>query len=228
MLYTIIIALTFLTAHTTHSMTTEPHSQFTIKSFTGQEAERYIDGIIAIRTNMFKEYPYLYKGTVEIEKEYLQIYFKSSHATILLAFDSDDNVIGFSSSIPLNDEAEEIKAPFIEKQLNCDDYLYIGEGLIYPEYQGKNLVRQAAQIHEEIARSKGYKYLTFMAVNRPENHPCKPDNYRSTDDLFKHFGCTKFDNMNVTLTWDQVDTNEQTTNTLSLWYKELRSINETH
>lgn len=226
MFYIIIVALTFLTAHITHSMTTEPHPQFTIKSFTGQEAERYIDQIAAIRLNMFKEYPYLYNGTVEIEKEYLQIYFKSSHANILLTFDSDDNVIGFSSSIPLSDEAEEIRAPFIEKQLNCDNYLYIGEGLIYPEYQGKNLVRQAAQIHEEIARSKGYKYLTFMAVDRPEDHPCKPDNYRSTDGLFKHFGYTKFDNMNVTLTWNQLDTNQEATNTLSLWHKEIRSSNE--
>jgi hypothetical protein len=207
-------------------MTTKPYSQFTIKSFTGQEAERYVDQIAAIRLNMFKSYPYLYKGTVEHEKEYLQVYFKSPHATILLAFDNQGNVIGMSSSIPLDDEAEEIKAPFIEKQLNCEDYLYIGEGLIDAEYQNKGLVRQAAQIHEEIAHSMGYKYLVFMAVDRPENHPCKPDNYRSTDDLFKHFGYTKFDNMNVTLTWNQVDTNQEVTNTLSLWHKELRSSNE--
>lgn len=226
MLYAIALAL--LTPLICHSMTIKTHPEFTIKVFTGQEAKNYVDEIAAMRINTLKEYPYLYKGAVEIEKEYLQVYFKSPNAIVLLAFDTNNNVIGFSNSIPLIDEAEEIKAPFIEKQLNCDDYLYIGEGLIYPEYQGKGLVRQAAQFHEEIARNKGFKYLVFMAVDRSKNHPCKPDNYKSTDDLFKHFGCTKFDNINVTLTWDQVDTNEQTTNTLSLWYKELRSINETH
>lgn len=192
----------------------------TIQSLTGQEARKYFDDIACIRLTLFSEYPYLYKGKVAYEQEYLETYFKSPHTAILLVFDGDA-VIGFSSAIPLAEESDEMKEPFIKKGLNLNDYLYIGEVMVYPAYQGKGILRKFLEFHETKARKEGYKYTVFMTVERPDNHPYKPDNYKSLDAVWKHFGYELIPSLQVHLAWTQVDTNRETDNTLAFWQKSI-------
>jgi len=45
---------------------------------------------------MFKNFPYLYEGSIEYEKQYLDTYFESSNNIILLIFDKD-KVVGLSN-----------------------------------------------------------------------------------------------------------------------------------
>jgi len=71
-----------------------------LQAFTGEEAKKYTKQIANIRITMFKEFPYLYEGSLEGEEEYLNIYFSSTNSIVLLVLDGD-KVVGFSNSIPL-------------------------------------------------------------------------------------------------------------------------------
>jgi len=210
-----------VTKQSPHNAIISPSTQnITIQVLTGQEAKKYINDIARIRLTLFREYPYLYKGTAAYEEEYLETYFKSPHTVILLVFDGD-KVVGFSNAIPLADESDEMKAPFIQKGLNLNDYLYIGEVMVYPPYRGQGILRKFLEFHEAKARKEGYKYTVFMTVERPENHPCKPDNYEPLDAVWKHFGYKLVPGLQISLAWTQVDTNQETGNTLAIWQKTM-------
>ena len=209
------------TKESSHNNMILPSTQnITIHALTGQEARKYFDDLARIRLTLFSEYPYLYKGNVAYEQEYLETYFKSPHTAILVVFDGDA-VVGFSNAIPLAEESDEMKAPFIRKGLNLNDYLYIGEVMVYPTYQGKGILRKFLEFHETKARKEGYKYTVFMTVERPDDHPCKPDNYKSLDAVWKHFGYELVPGLQVQLAWTQVDTNRETDNMLAIWQKAI-------
>lgn len=223
------LLLTYLTSCSIAATKESPHNNMislstqniTIQALTGQEAKRYFDDIARIRLTLFREYPYLYKGTVTYEEEYLETYFKSPHTAILLVFDGD-KVVGFSNSIPLTEESDEMKAPFIQKGLNLNDYLYIGEVMIYTAYRGQGILRKFFEFHEAKARKEGCKYTVFMTVERPDDHPCKPDKYKSLDTTWRHFGYELIPGLQIQLAWTQVDTNRETDNTLSIWQKTIK------
>jgi len=192
-----------------------------MKVLSGPDAREYFEDIAQIRISLFSEYPYLYEGTIEHEKEYLETYFKSSCALILLVFDGQ-KIVGFSNSIALSEESEEMKTPFIEHKLNLSEYLYIGEVMIYKPYRNKKILRKFLEFHENTALTQGYSHMIFMTVERPDNHPARPDNHRLLDPVWKHFGYQQIPGLQIHFMWPQVDTNQDTENTLAIWQKNIQ------
>lgn len=131
-----------------------PLSQdLSLEVFKGPKAKFYWKNIAALRIEAFKDFPYLYEGSLAYEKEYLDIYFNSNRSSILLLFDKDE-IVGFSSSIPLEEEMEDIKHPFLEKGIDLQKYFYIGEVIITPSYRGKHLWK-IIQYHKSFAQKMG-------------------------------------------------------------------------
>lgn len=191
-----------------------------LQAFTGEEAKKYLKQIANIRITMFKEFPYLYEGVLEDEEEYLNIYFSSINSIVLLVLDGD-KVVGFSNSIPLNEEIEEMKTPFIKNDIDINKYLYIGELMIKEKYRTRGLSNIIAKYHEEHAREKNYTNMIFMTVIRPDNHPLKPDNYRSLEPLWKSLGYKALEGIKINFSWKQVDSKTPQENQLRIWSKEL-------
>jgi GNAT superfamily N-acetyltransferase len=191
-----------------------------IKVFKGAEAKKYIDDIADMRITMFKEYPYLYDGSIEYEREYLETYFKSENALVLLVFNKD-KVVGFSNIIPLSEEMAELKKPFENNNLDVKDYLYIGEVMLKKPYRGKGLLRNFFEHHENYAKEKGYSNLTFITSKRPENHPMKPKDYRDLGPIWQHFGYNLDERLIAKMSWKQVDTGKEEENNLSFWVKKV-------
>lgn len=50
-------------------------------------AKEHILEIAALRINVFKDFPYIYDGSVDYEVKYLDLYFKAPNRTFILAFD---------------------------------------------------------------------------------------------------------------------------------------------
>lgn len=192
-----------------------------IKALKGAEARKYVDDIADMRISMFKEYPYLYDGSIEYEREYLETYFKSENSIILLVFDKD-KVVGFSNVIPFVEETAELKKPFEGNKLDVKDYLYIGEVMLKDRYRGKGLLRKFFEHHENYAKEHGYPYLTFITSKRPDNHPMKPSDYRELGPIWEHFGYSLDDRLVAEFKWKQIDTGKEEENSLSFWVKEVR------
>lgn len=192
----------------------------TIQAFKGPEAKIYFKQIATLRITMFKEFPYLYEGSIEDEEEYLSIYFNSPNSVILLVLDKD-KVVGFSSSIPLSEEMEEIKNPFVESDLDINSIHYIGEMIIETAYRTKGMFNIMANYQEEYARSKEYLSIVFMTVIREHNHLLKPKNYRCLEILWKYLGYELLEGIKVKFSWKQVDGECPQDNQLGIWFKKL-------
>lgn len=188
-----------------------------IKSFSGTEAKPYLSEIAQLRITMFREFPYLYEGDIEYEKMYLETYFKSPNSNILLLFDREGAVVGFSNSIPLNEEMLEIQQPFLDQGIDPSTYLYIGEAMVKKEYQGMLIFHQMALHHKEVALKNGYEHVTFMTVFREDNHPEKPHDYKSLEPIWRHYGFEIMKNLTITMNWMRIDTHKVQRNFLIAW-----------
>lgn len=191
-----------------------------LKVFTGAEARAYLEPLAAMRIDFFKEFPYLYQGSLDYESAYLETYFRSHNSAILLVF-KGDTLLGFSNIIPLDEEMIEIQSAFSEKGMNLDEYLYIGEVMLDPICRGQGLARRFFEFHEAYAQEIGYSKLVFMTVQRPINHPERPKAYRGLEPIWQHFGYEKLPGVLVKIPWKQIDTGQEEDNTLDIWLKDL-------
>jgi GNAT superfamily N-acetyltransferase len=218
-LFTMMMVTGAVLANTESQLIYQLEPGVTIKAFSGKAAKQYFPQIADIRINLFREYPYLYDGSYEYEREYLDTYFESPKSKILLVLEGD-KVVGFSNSIPLSEELEEIQAPFIQQGEDLGAYLYIGEVMLYPKYRGKGLLRKFLDYHHARAKQLGYSQLTFMTVNRDDNHPSRPQHYQPLEPLWEHFGYKREKDMQITLPWKQIDTHKEESNYLAIWVKQ--------
>jgi hypothetical protein len=82
------------------------------KIIRNNEIPSYIDEIAQLRIEIFRDFPYLYEGDKEYEKEYLTPYVNSNRSACILVFQGKQ-VIGASTCIPLADESDVFKKPFL-------------------------------------------------------------------------------------------------------------------
>ena len=188
----------------------------------GPEARPFFEDLARLRIGLFREFPYLYEGTTEYEKEYLETYFSCPQALVLLVL-SGDALVGFSSSIPLVHECAEIRRPFEDCELDLADYLYLGEAMLEAPHRRQGILRVFFEHQEQAALTGGMRFTTLMTVDRPDDHPLRPAGHVSMDVLLKHFGYAGIPGCAVRMAWPRIDTGRIELNALSLWSKNLRS-----
>ncbi len=186
----------------------------------GAKSQIYAELIAQLRIELFAEFPYLYKGTMDHDLSYLSVYFNSPNSSIILFFDKEE-LVGYSSSIPLSEEWDVIKEPFITNGLDLSKYLYVGEVMVKEGYRSWHLVHKILEIHNKKAAYYGFPYLAALTIDRPDDHPCKPVNYRTHDKLWQRFGWQKSSSLKARFDWEQIDTNRKELNDLSVWIKTL-------
>ena len=90
-------------------------SAVSIITVAGAALQARIEQLAALRIRVFRDFPYLYDGTIEYEQKYLQTYIDHPDSVIVLAFDDVDNkIVGASTAIPMRDETAELQKPFLE------------------------------------------------------------------------------------------------------------------
>ncbi len=102
-----------------------------LESFQGPDLAPHLDALGRLRIAVFREYPYLYDGTLEYERAYLQSYLDSPRSLVVLAFDGDE-VIGATTCVPLADEGPEFQAPFLASGIPVEQVCYFGESILLP------------------------------------------------------------------------------------------------
>jgi GNAT superfamily N-acetyltransferase len=192
-----------------------------IKTFTGKGLEPYLPDIARLRIEVFRDFPYLYDGSLEYEKEYLKTYVQSSGSIAVLAFDGR-HIVGASTALPLSDETDEFKQPFIKHEFNTAKIFYCGESVLKSEYRGRGIYTLFFSERERHARRfDHFEYICFCAVDRSENHPLKPETYRPLDRVWKKFGYHKYPEFTTTYSWKDIDKNHETDKKMVFWMKEL-------
>jgi GNAT superfamily N-acetyltransferase len=182
-----------------------------------------IEELAQLRMQVFREFPYLYDGTVDYEMEYLQTYMDSPEAMAVLALDGT-TVVGASTAVPMRWETAEFKRPFIERGIDPEQVFYLGESVLLPQYRGGGLYRQFFAAREAHARSlREFEYACFCAVQRPHDHPLRPADYQPLDDIWRHFGYDRRADFVTMYHWKDVDQPTETDKPMVFWLKSLRN-----
>lgn len=169
---------------------------FQIKSIS-ECTEQEIDQMADMRITYFREFPYLYEGSKEYELHYLNQYKqKAVDAYLVQAFDQD-KLVGILTGCAFKSDIEVIRDGaqlFAQKELWVDNYYYIGEAIIIPEYQGRKILPQLIfKLGKTIRKLNKYQSLCFLTVIRKDDDSRKPVDYHSSDQLWLKLGCQKTD-----------------------------------
>lgn len=193
----------------------------TYKTFKGKEIESVILDLAQLRIIVFKDYPYLYEGSIVYEQEYLQTYINAERSFLFTVWD-DNKMVGATTCIPLSDETADVKEPFIKAGINIETVFYFGESILLSEYRGLGIGNRFFEERENHARSFGaFEKTCFCSVVRPESHPLKPENYQPHDIFWTKRGYKKDENLQSQFDWLDINEQESTLKPMIYWVKNI-------
>lgn len=195
---------------------------FTYVEVRGAEITPHLDELGTLRIAVFREFPYLYAGDLEYEREYLDTYVRSPQSLVVL-LQRDGRTVGATSSLPLAETDPKFQEPFRRAGIPLGEVFYLGESVILPEFRGAGAGHEFMRRREAQARSLGGICCTaFCAVDRPADHPARPDGYRPLDAFWERIGYRRRPDLTCRFSWKEVGEAEETPKQLTFWLKELK------
>ena len=193
-----------------------------IDELRGEDITPWIGALGSLRIRVFRDYPYLYDGSEDYERGYLKTYAECERALVVLVRDPAGNPIGATTCLPMADEAPEFRQAFEDSGRDVDSILYLGESVVLPEWRGRGLGKKFFELRENHALRLGLKTAVFCAVDRPADHPLRPEGYRALDDFWGSLGYRKHPELQAAFSWKQIGEATEIHNTLTFWLKSLR------
>ena len=196
-------------------------AQLTFVRKTGAGIAAVCDDLARLRIAVFRDYPYLYEGSIEYEKGYLQTYLRSERSFLFAVYDGD-TMVGATTCIPLEDETDEIRKPFEEAGFDVKKICYFGESILLPAYRGAGRGHRFFDEREAHAQTLGsFEICCFCSVDRGEDHPLKPADYRSNDAFWLKRGYQKETALQSAMEWPDLGESVSTPKTMIFWTKPL-------
>ncbi len=190
-----------------------------VETFQGIDILPLIPKLAELRIKVFHDFPYLYEGSLDYEKEYLKIYTENEQCVLVAAFDGQ-KMVGAATAMPLSHEADYVKAPFILQALNIDEIYYFGESVLLPEYRGQGLGHKFFDEREAAAKKFGFKYTYFCGVVRDEKHPMRPSDYSPLDSFWIKRGYAKQAHLKSDFSWLDIGESVETKKPMIYWMKQ--------
>ncbi len=170
---------------------------------------------------IFRDFPYLYEGSLAYEENYLSTYLKSEETVIVIVKDGEQ-VVGASSGLPLSMETEEVLEPFNASAIRPEEVFYFGESLLLKLYRGRGIGHVFFDEREKHARwLKRYKYTAFFAVQRPKTHPLRPKDYIPLDAFWRKRGYEPQPGLISHYSWKDIDQAVETKKPMMFWIRKL-------
>ncbi|AEI50779.1 GNAT family N-acetyltransferase [Runella slithyformis] len=196
-------------------------SNLTFTAKRGAEIASVVEALGKLRIAVFHAYPYLYEGTLDYEKDYLQTYVKAPRSFLFAVYDGHE-MVGATTGIPLSDETADVRQPFEEAGFDLNTIFYFGESILLPAYRGLGLGHRFFDEREAHARSfNTYTVTCFCAVEREENHPEKPQDYRPNDAFWTKRGYRKEPSLLTHFEWPDIGQTHSTTKKMVYWKRTL-------
>ena len=192
---------------------------YSIRLLKGKDIKRHLPDVANLRLRVFKEYPYLYEGDLKDEHEYLSHYSSSENSFLATAF-SDNELIGAATGIPLTAAAPVTQQPFIDAHQKLEQWYYIGEVVLAPQWRHRGLGGLFLRALEDHAKELNYRFTTFCTIHRPPTHPSRPRGFVPLDEYWKKHGYERL-TMTCQLSWIDTGEGRPSAKQMDFWYKEL-------
>jgi GNAT superfamily N-acetyltransferase len=192
-----------------------------VREFSGKALEPHLDGLGALRIAVLKDWPYLYEGSLDYERDYLKCYVECERSFVALVFD-DEQIVGATTAMPMNEEGPEFQAAFVKVGYDLDSICYFGESILLPQYRGRGLGKEFFTRREAHAQRLGSRYTTFCAVDRAEVDARRPTDYRPLDGLWISQGYVKQPQLQAQFVWKEIGEETESPKSLTFWTKEWK------
>jgi GNAT superfamily N-acetyltransferase len=193
-----------------------------VEFFAGLAMRPHLPALARLRIAVFRDWPYLYDGSLDNESRYLAAFAAAPGAGLAVAFDGETPV-GCSSCLPMADEDANVTAPFRARGWDLSRFFYFGESVLLPAYRGQGIgVAFFREREAHALATAGCDFAAFCAVQRPAEHPLRPAGAVPLDDFWRKRGFVPSPDLVCTMHWKQVDTAEKVENRLAFWLKSLR------
>ena len=191
----------------------------TIEPLTGPALDAALDDLARLRIAVFREWPYLYDGDMDYEARYLASY-RDRPSAVLVAAREGGRIVGAATGMPLEDHAD---ASQIEGELGVphEAVFYCAESVLLPEFRGRGAGHAFFERREAHARALGQTHAAFCAVERPEDHPARPEGYRPLDAFWRKRGYEPVEGVRAVFRWTDRGEAEETPHVLRFWMRAL-------
>ena len=199
------------------------HTIPTITALRGQQLLSVLDDIARLRIRVFNDWPYLYQGSFDYEREYLAAYAATTDAVCVIARDGEE-VVGASTGLPLRDDGPVFSAPFEAAGIDPAQVFYFGESVLLPAYRGQGVGHAFFDAREAHARALGRFTLTaFCAVDRADDDPRRPAGHRDNAVFWHKRGYQRQPGMTLQLQWEEVGQGN-VIHPLTFWTRQLEPV----
>ena len=199
-------------------MSPAPHFEY--QEIRGAGIEPHLDELGRLRIAVFREFPYLYDGDLDYERDYLQVYLRSPRSLVVL-LRADGRTVGATTCLPMVDEGPEFQEPFRQADMDVNSVFYLGESVVLPEFRGHGAGREFMKRRESHAQELGgFRFTTFCAVDRPADHPARPADYRPLDQFWTRMGYSRRPDLTCQFPWKEIGQEGETPKQLTFWLKE--------
>jgi len=194
---------------------------FTFKRLSGAAIAPHVADLARLRIEVFREFPYLYDGDEDYERNYLQTYVNSPRSLAVLVYDGAE-LVGASTGLPMQDETAEFQRPFVEHGYDVGTIFYCGESALRKAYRGRGIYKHLFEAREQHAATlPGIGLCTFCGVRRPADHPLRPPDYAPLNAIWQRFGYSEQPQLETQYVWKDIDAAEPTAKTMRFWTKLL-------
>jgi len=119
------------------------------------------------------------------------------------------------------DHAEDFAAAFADQDVPLSDIFYCAESVLLPDYRGQGIGHAFFDAREEHARALGHRYSAFCGVQRPKDHPLRPDDYQPLDPFWRKRGYAPLEGAVARFAWKDIDQAQETDHPLQFWMRRL-------
>lgn len=191
-----------------------------VRSLGSDDIGTWLEDIATLRSAVFRDWPYLYDGSLNYERQYVASYRNNPSALIVGALDGR-RLVGASTSTPMEDLSAEFATPFYNLGIPRDHILWGPESALLPEWRGRGIGHQFFALREAHAKALGRTHVAFASILRPDNHPLRPPAARTNDAFWRRLGYAPLPGFVVEFGWRDVGSEAETMKPLQVWMKAL-------
>ncbi|WP_020650259.1 hypothetical protein [Solimonas variicoloris] len=194
-----------------------------IETLRGAQIATQLDALAELRIAVFRDWPYLYEGSADYERHYLQMYLDCPRSLAILVWDGA-RCVGASTVLPLVDAPRELQLPFLDAGLALAPIDYFGESVLLRAYRGRGLGVQFFELRERHARELGLSVCAFCSVERRDDDPRQPPGYVPNDAFWHKRGYRKEPGLRATLSWPDLGEAASTDKPMTFWMRKLEAV----
>jgi GNAT superfamily N-acetyltransferase len=178
-----------------------------------------IDDLARLRITVFRDWPYLYDGDADYERQYLGRYARPG--TIVVGAFDGARMVGAATGMPLADHADDFAEALADTGIDMADTFYCAESVLLPAYRGQGAGHRFFDHREAFARRSRFRVAAFCAVDRAPDHPALPAGYRPLDAFWRGRGYAPLPGAMARFSWRDIGTDAETVKPLKFWTRTL-------